>query len=78
MGEPFSLWAPSSLNAVVVEIENDLRSKMLENKLGDSSQFPAVPHVSYLPLGKSTHFSVLWLLVCKAEIVMHRWPVLFG
>lgn len=36
MGKPFSLWALSSSNAVVVEMENDLRSKTLENKLGDS------------------------------------------
>lgn len=34
--------------------------------------------ISYLPRGKSAHFSVLWLLVCKAEMVMHRSPVLFS
>lgn len=41
MGEPFSLWALSSSNTVVVEMEYGLRSKMLENKLGDSCSVPS-------------------------------------
>lgn len=41
MGEPFSLWALSSSNAVEVEMEKDLRSKTLENKLGDSCSVPS-------------------------------------
>lgn len=42
------------------------------------AQFPAVPHVFCLPLGKCIHFSVPLLLLCKAEIIMHRQPVLFS
>jgi len=34
------------------------------------AQFPAVPHVSYVSWGKSAYFSVLWLLVCEAEIII--------